>query len=61
MMRNGYDRGSEKLGNEVVRVVKKWVRRGSGGRGRDWDGECGNSIKGYGEDRVLNYRGEYLR
>lgn len=46
MMRNGYDRGSEKLGNEVVRVVKKWVRRGSGGRGSDWDGEWGNRIKG---------------
>lgn len=61
IMRNAYDRATEKFGNQLLRLVKKCLRTGTPPRGTHWDPHSANTIKRYGEHTLLNYTGQYLR
>lgn len=49
IMRNAYDRATEKFGNQLLRLVKKCLRTGTPPRGTHWDPHSANTIKRYGE------------
>lgn len=61
IMKNAYDRATEKFGNQLLRLVKKCLRTGIPPRGTHWDPHSANTIKRYGEHTLLNYTGQYLR
>lgn len=61
IMKNAYDRATEKFGNQLLRLVKKCLRTGTPPRGTHWDPHSANTIKRYGEHTLLNYTGQYLR
>ena len=61
IMRNAYDRATEKFGNQLLRLVKKCLRTGTPPRGTHWDPHSANTIKRYGEHTLLKYTGQYLR
>lgn len=61
IMRNAYDRTTEKFGNQLLRLVKKCLRTGTPPRGTHWDPHSANTIKRYGEHTLLKYTGQYLR
>lgn len=61
IMKNAYDRATEKFGNQLLRLVKRCLRTGTPPRGTHWDPHSANTIKRYGEHTLLNYTGQYLR
>lgn len=63
ILTKGYSEGSEKFGNQLLRIVRKCLTNGMPppNSGVKWDPHSISTIKKYGEHTLLNYTGQYKR
>lgn len=63
IMQRGYDLGSRKFGNQLLRIVKRSLNTGvpPPGSGVSWPPHSVATLKKYGAHTLLNLTGQYVR
>lgn len=63
ILTKGYAKGTEKFGNQLLRIVRRSLNTGVPPRGSEvsWPPHAPGSIKKYGDHTLLNLTGQYAR
>lgn len=63
ILTEGYEKGTEKFGNQLLRIVRRSLNTGvpPRGSGVSWPPHAPGTIKKYGDHTMLNLTGQYAR
>lgn len=63
ILTKGYEKGTEKFGNQLLRIVRRSLNTGvpPRGSGVSWPPHAPGTIKKYGDHTMLNLTGQYAR
>lgn len=61
ILTKGYEKGTEKFGNQLLRIVRRSLRTGVPPPGVSWPPHSLATVKKYGEHTLLNLTGQYAR
>lgn len=61
ILTEGYRKGTEKFGNQLLRMVRKCLNTGVPPRGVSWPPHSAATVKRYGEHTLLKLTGQYVR
>lgn len=63
ILTKGYEKGTEKFGNQLLRIVRRSLNKGVPPRGSEvsWPPHAPGTLKEYGDHTMLNLTGQYAR
>lgn len=61
ILTKGYTKGTEKFGNQLLRIVRRSLNKGIPPKDTSWPPHAPGIIKKYGEHTMLNLTGQYAK